>query len=101
MLGRAERALQTTSPLDQMPPPCPETPERRSQAQSVLALVRGLEPVQGGSKVGVLGLEPVEPLGVAPRPGEVRLRLLGEREEIVGVATVPPRGFARVLEALE
>jgi hypothetical protein len=71
-----------------MPLPFPERPERRRQAQEVFALARGLEPIQDSSKVGLLGFEPVEPLRV--RPDQVRFCLLGQREEVVGVATAPP-----------
>ena len=86
----AERAFETTAAFDQVPSQIPEPPERCGQPKCLAALDRGLEPVQSGSKVGVVAFEPVQPRGVAPRPDEVRLRLLGQREEMVGMATAPP-----------
>jgi hypothetical protein len=61
----------------------PESPERSGEAEDELRLPGGGEVIEGGAKIVVLALEPVEPLlGIA---AEVRLRLLREREEVLGV----------------
>ena len=63
------------------------------QPQRRLAVARPVQPGQRRPQVVVLGLQPVEPAELL-RPAELRLRLLGQREEEGGVGAPEGLGFS-------
>src|SRR6266511_3223655 len=93
-----EGAFETTAAFRQVAPQIPEPPQCPCQPQGKLALPCRLEPVQGGSEVVVLLLQPVEPVPGAP--AQVRLRLFRERQEVLYVAPSEFLCLARLLEPL-
>src|SRR5712691_10995259 len=80
----AQGDFESTLSFRQVALQIPEAPHGTSQAKGHLALARGFESIQGGSKVVVLALQPIHPF---PRISkQVRLGLLGKAEEVLRVA---------------
>ena len=79
--------------------PVPEPPHGCRQPQCKLRLPTGLELVKRSAKIVVLAVDKLE-----PGPGcaaQVWLRLLGQREEMLGVALSNIVSFAGLVETLE
>ena len=83
-----------------MPVLVPESPERRCEPHDTVDLAGVLEPAHGSAQVVVVALQWIEPLLAAPDPDQMRLRLLGEGQEVLGVAPPPCFGSGRLLEPL-
>src|SRR5919201_172396 len=101
-----ERRLEPAPALGYMLLAAPELRERPRQAKRELLLAGLLQPVERGAEVVELGLEPVQP-GAAAVPvrrravlQQVRLRLLGESEEVLRVAAAKLLRLARRLQPL-
>ena len=76
----------------------PETKQRPRQTQDKLALTFRLEPIKRRPKVVMVGLQPVQPFLRAA--AQVRLGLLRERQEMMGMPPAYAVRLARLLETL-
>src|SRR5207249_7461881 len=85
--------------FDQVTLEVPESSEGSGQAQEKLALARGLELVHGHSQIVVLRIHALEPLPGASA-AQIRLRLLGEGQEMLPVPPAHFVGLARLPKPL-
>src|SRR2546425_4066755 len=94
----AQCALEPTQTFGHVALEVPEARCRSRQPKDELALPVAFAPIQGGSQVVVLTLQPVGPLrGVT---SQVRLGLLSERQEVLRVAAAQLISLAGGLEPL-
>src|SRR6266511_2983470 len=100
---RLESALEATPSLRHVLLPAPELRRCSRQPLRRLSLARALEPVESAPEVVDLPLQSVEPIRAAPKHllAQVRLRLLGQGQEVLGVAPTQVLGLARFLKPLE
>ena len=82
-LVRGERALHSSPTLGPEATEVPETGRRCGEAQKQLRLTSLLQPVERGSQVVAIGVEPVDPFGVGLP--EMRLCFLRQAQEVLGV----------------
>lgn len=97
--GEGHDALQSGAGLGKRAALLPKPPHRRGRAEGDVGIFHGLGPVQGGPQVVVLALQSPQPLGL-PLPDEVRLRLLGQVAEVLGVPPAQPLFLLRGAEPL-
>ena len=99
-LIRSERVFDATAAFRPMPLLVPEAPECRDEPHDTVGLADRLEPVHRDAEVVVVELQGIEPLLAAPDPDQIGLGLLGERQEVLGVAPPQRFGSGRLLEPL-
>ena len=86
--------------LAQQPLGPPEAPEGAGQPQRRRRVALGDQPVDRRQQIGVVGAEAVGP-GALIRPGQHRLRALGQGQEVAGMAIADARLLPRRGQALQ
>ncbi len=84
LVATGNRGQQATPALGKVAVEVPEAPQRAGNALNRFARRRLLQTIEGRAEIVMLGLEPINPpLRVG---ADMRLRLLGQRQEELGMA---------------